>query len=91
MIIALTTIAAFVAIVIVIWSMIDNDILSTIVGLTILFFTACVLVGPFIFAINDARMASRSRSRCHRKKAEAEAQRRKLLALVEGQASGPRI
>jgi hypothetical protein len=89
MITALATIAAFAAIVIVTWGLIDNDILPTIVGLTILFFTACVLVGLLISAINDVRMASRSRSRSHRKTAEAQAQRRTLLALVEGQASGP--
>jgi hypothetical protein len=85
--IALATIAAFAAIVIVAWGMIDNGILPTIVGLTILFFTACVVVALFIPAINDARGASRSRS--HRKTAEAEAQRRTLLALLEGEASGP--
>jgi hypothetical protein len=89
MIIALAAIAAFAAIVIVTWGMIDNDMLPTIVGLTILFFTACVVVGLFILAINDARRASRSRSRSHRKTAEAEAQRRTLLALLEGEASGP--
>jgi hypothetical protein len=88
MIIALATIAAFAAIVIVTWGMIDNGILPTIVGLTFLFFTACVVVGLSIPAINDARGASRSRSRNHHKTAEAEARRRTLLALLEGEASG---
>jgi hypothetical protein len=89
MIIALAAIAAFTAIVIVTWGMIDNGILPTNVGLTILFFTACVVVGLFIPAINDTRGASRSRSQSHRKTAEAGAQRRTLLALVEAEASGP--
>jgi hypothetical protein len=75
MIIALAVIAAFAAVVIVIWGMIDNDILPTTVGLTILFFIACVVVGLFIQAINDARRASRSRS--HRKTAEATARQPK--------------
>jgi hypothetical protein len=89
MIIGLAAIAAFAAIVIVTWGMIDNGILPTIVGLTILVFTACVVVGLSIPAINDARGARRSRSRSHRKTAEAEARRRTLLALLEGEASGP--
>jgi hypothetical protein len=89
MIIALAALAAFAAIVIITWGMIDNYILPTIVGLTILFFTACVAVGLIILAINDARRTSRSRSRSHRKTAEAEAQRRTLVALIEGEASGP--
>jgi hypothetical protein len=89
MTIALAAIAAFAAIVIVTWGMIDNGILPAIAGLTILFFTACVVVTLFIRAINDARGASRSRNQSHRKTAEAEARRRTLLATLEGEASGP--
>jgi membrane protein implicated in regulation of membrane protease activity len=89
MIIALAALAALAAIVIIAWAMIDSYMLSTIVGLTILFFTACVAVGLLILAINDARRVSRFRSRSHRKTAEAESQRRTLVALVEGEASGP--
>jgi uncharacterized membrane protein len=89
MIVALAALAAYAAIVIITWSMIDSYILPPIVGLTILFFTACVVVGLLILAINDARQASRIRIRSHRKTAEAEAQRRTLVALIEGEASGP--
>jgi hypothetical protein len=89
MIIAVAALAAFAAIVIITWGMIDNYILPTIVGLPILFFTACVVVGLLMLAINDARWASRIRSRSHPKTAEAEAQRRTLVALIEGEASEP--
>jgi hypothetical protein len=89
MIIALAALAAYAAIVIITWGMIDSHILPTIVGLPILFFTACVVVGLITLALNDARWASRNRSRSHRKTAEAQAQRRTLVALIEGEASGP--